>query len=174
MNILIVGGGGREHALAWKTAKSPHVQTVYCAPGNAGIAEIATCVPINPNNIKELAKFAKKEKIDLTIVGPEAPLVDGIVDYFENEGLSVFGANRKAAQLEASKSFSKKIMNKYNIPTAKGRGCNKSSNEYNENKSIWQSWFQSRYRRVSYRRRSFLSCPYRWKNSTATTIFSGS
>ena len=121
MNILIVGGGGREHALAWKTAKSPHVQTVYCAPGNAGIAEIATCVPINPNNIKELAKFAKKEKIDLTIVGPEAPLVDGIVDYFENEGLSVFGANRKAAQLEASKSFSKKIMNKYNIPTAKGR-----------------------------------------------------
>ncbi|RJP75984.1 MAG: phosphoribosylamine--glycine ligase [Desulfobacteraceae bacterium] len=121
MKILVVGSGGREHALVWKIAKSPKVKTIFCAPGNAGIAELATCIPINAEDIHSLLVFAKKENIDLTVVGPEAPLANGIVDLFEAQGLKTFGASRKAAALEASKSFAKKLMNKYHIPTAKGQ-----------------------------------------------------
>ena len=121
MKILIVGSGGREHTLAWKIAKSPKVKQVYCAPGNAGIAGLAECVAIKADDIAGLAEFAEKEVIDLTVVGPEAPLSEGIVDVFEKKGLKIFGPSKKAAQIEASKSFAKKIMLKYGIPTAMGK-----------------------------------------------------
>ncbi len=118
MKVLVVGGGGREHALAWKIGRSPLVDKVYAAPGNAGIAQDATCVPIAPDDFASLADFAKKEGIDLTVVGPEDPLCKGIVDYFESEGLTIFGPSQKAAQLEGSKAFSKIFMKRYGIPTA--------------------------------------------------------
>ncbi|EQF29149.1 phosphoribosylamine--glycine ligase [Clostridioides difficile CD160] len=119
MKILVVGGGGREHAICWKLSKEKNIDKVYCAPGNAGIANVAECVNISDTNIEELLKFAKENKIGLTIVGPEVPLVMGIVDEFEKEGLRVFGPNKKCAQLEGSKAFSKDFMIKHNIPTAK-------------------------------------------------------
>jgi phosphoribosylamine---glycine ligase len=121
MKILVIGSGGREHALVWKIAKSPKVTKIFCAPGNAGIADLATCIPINADDIYKLLEFVQKEKIDFTVVGPEAPLTKGIVDIFEKQGLKIFGASKKAAELEASKSFAKRLMNKYNIPTAKGK-----------------------------------------------------
>lgn len=121
MNVLVIGSGGREHALVWKIAQSPLVKKIFCAPGNAGIAGLATCIPIGAEDIDELVAFAKAERIDLTVVGPEAPLSRGIVDLLEAEGLRVFGADRKAAALEASKSFAKDLMNRYGIPTAVGR-----------------------------------------------------
>jgi len=121
MKVLIIGGGGREHALVWKIAQSPKVKKIYCAPGNAGIADLATCLPINSGDINKLLEFVKKEKIGLTIVGPEAPLCKGIVDIFEKEGLKVFGANQKAVEIESSKSFAKDLMNKYGINTAAGK-----------------------------------------------------
>ncbi|WP_231315615.1 phosphoribosylamine--glycine ligase [Clostridioides difficile] len=119
MKILVVGGGGREHAICWKLSKEKNVEKIYCAPGNAGIADVAECVNIGDTNIEELLKFAKENEIGLTIVGPEVPLVMGIVDEFEKEGLRVFGPNKKCAQLEGSKAFSKEFMIKHNIPTAK-------------------------------------------------------
>lgn len=118
MRILIVGGGGREHTLAWKINQSPLVEKIYCAPGNAGISEIAECVPVSAEDLEGLAGFAEKEKIDLTVVGPEAPLAKGIVDVFKNKGLKIFGPSKKAAQLEGSKVFAKDLMIKYDIPTA--------------------------------------------------------
>lgn len=121
MKILLIGSGGREHALAWKIAQSPKVKQIYCAPGNAGIAAIAKCVPIDAEDVNALADFAKKESVDLTVVGPEGPLSRGIVDLFEKKGLRVFGPSGKAAEIEASKSFAKKLMLKYNIPTAMGK-----------------------------------------------------
>jgi phosphoribosylamine--glycine ligase len=117
MKILIVGGGGREHALAWKLAAERGV-TVFTAPGNGGTARVGTNVPIGAEDIDALLAFAKKEKIDLTVVGPEAPLVLGITDLFRKEGLTVFGPSKAAAQIEGSKSFSKRLMEKYRIPTA--------------------------------------------------------
>jgi len=120
MKVLVIGGGGREHALVWKIAQSPKVKKIYCAPGNTGIAELATCLPINSGDINKLVEFAKKERIDLTVVGPEDPLCKGIVDIFEKEGLKVFGANQKAVEIESSKSFAKYLMNKYRINTAAG------------------------------------------------------
>ncbi len=120
MKVLVVGSGGREHAFVWKIAQSPKVKKIYCAPGNAGIADSATCVPIGAEDIDKLLEFAKEEKIDLTVVGPEGPLCAGIVDIFEKEGLKVFGATKKAAEIESSKSFAKNLMNKYRIPTAVG------------------------------------------------------
>lgn len=119
MKILVVGGGGREHAICWKLSKEKNVEKIYCAPGNAGIANVAECLNIGDTNIEELLKFAKENEIGLTIVGPEVPLVMGIVDEFEKEGLRVFGPNKKCAQLEGSKAFSKDFMIKHNIPTAK-------------------------------------------------------
>ena len=121
MNVLVVGGGGREHALVWKIAQSPRVKKIFCAPGNAGIAKLATCVPIGASEIDKLLAFARDEKIDLTVVGPEDPLSKGIVDQFEAAGMRVFGASQKAARIESSKSFAKAIMEKYGIPTAKGQ-----------------------------------------------------
>ncbi len=118
MKILIIGSGGREHAIATKVAMSPRVTKLFCAPGNAGIAEVAECVNISVNEYVQLAEFAVKENIDLTIVGPDDPLVGGIVDVFEERGLRVFGARKNAAILEGSKAFSKELMKKYNIPTA--------------------------------------------------------
>ena len=121
MKVLVVGGGGREHALVWKIAQSPRVKKLYCAPGNAGIAELAECVPIPAGDIPALLDFARRQKIDLTVVGPEGPLSEGIVDLFQKEGLRIFGATRRAAEIESSKSFAKELMTKYRIPTARGR-----------------------------------------------------
>ena len=118
MTVLIVGGGGREHAIAYAVSKSPKVDKIYCAPGNAGIAEIAECVDIQVMDFEEIARFAKRIKADLVIVGPDDPLAAGIVDVLEGYGLKVFGPEGKAAILEGSKAFSKDLMKKYNIPTA--------------------------------------------------------
>ena len=118
MKVLIVGSGGREHAIAWKVAQSPKVDKIYCAPGNAGIAEYAECVPISAMEFDKLAAFAKEHEVDLTVIGMDDPLVDGIVDVFEAQGLRVFGPRKNAAILEGSKAFSKDLMKKYNIPTA--------------------------------------------------------
>ncbi len=121
MKVLVVGGGGREHALVWKIAQSPLVKKIYCAPGNAGMDKLASCVPIGAAEIDKLLAFARDEKIDLTVVGPEDPLSKGIVDQFEGAGMRIFGASQKAARIESSKSFAKAIMEKYGIPTAKGQ-----------------------------------------------------
>ena len=124
MKVLIVGSGGREHALAWKISRSPDVETLYCAPGNAGIAALAECIAIDANDIVALKDFALEKQVDLTVIGPEQPLVSGIVDVFEKSGLKVFGPRKAAAQLEGSKSFAKQLLLKYNIPTAAGRTFN--------------------------------------------------
>ena len=118
MKILIVGSGGREHAIAWKAAQSPKVEKIYCAPGNAGIAEYAECVDIGAMEFDRLPAFARENEIDLTVVGMDDPLVGGIVDVFEAQGLRVFGPRKNAAILEGSKAFSKNLMKKYGIPTA--------------------------------------------------------
>ena len=118
MKVLIVGSGGREHAIAWKVAKSAKVDKIYCAPGNAGIAEFAECVPIGDMEFDKMAAFAKEHQVDLTVIGMDDPLVGGIVDVFEKEGLRVFGPRKNAAILEGSKAFSKDLMKKYKIPTA--------------------------------------------------------
>ena len=118
MKILVIGSGGREHALVWKIAQSPLVEKIYCAPGNPGIGRIAENVPIKVDALPELLAFAKREEIGLTVVGPELPLSLGIVDLFEEYGLRIFGARRNAALIEASKAFSKDLMKKYDVPTA--------------------------------------------------------
>jgi phosphoribosylamine--glycine ligase len=118
MKILVLGGGGREHALVWKLAQSPLVEKIYCAAGNAGIAQTVTCVDIPVSNVDALRRFAKETSIDLIAVGPEAPLVAGIVDEFEQNGLRIFGPSQQAAKLEGSKVFAKELMRKYSIPTA--------------------------------------------------------
>ncbi|MDN3513861.1 MAG: phosphoribosylamine--glycine ligase [Candidatus Brocadia sp.] len=118
MKILIVGSGGREHALAWKIAQSPMVKKIFCAPGNPGIAEVAECVDIEAENIDGLYNFAVKQKIDLTVVGPEDALIAGIVDKFKDGHLSIFGPGKRAAIIEGSKAFAKTLMRKHDIPTA--------------------------------------------------------
>jgi phosphoribosylamine--glycine ligase len=123
MRALVIGQGGREHALCWKLKQSPTVKEIYAAPGNAGIASVADCVPIGVADIIELADFAEKLKIDLTVVGPELPLTLGIVDEFQKRDLTIFGPSRLAAELEGSKVFSKEFMRKYNIPTAESAVC---------------------------------------------------
>ncbi|HHW91592.1 MAG TPA: phosphoribosylamine--glycine ligase [Firmicutes bacterium] len=119
MKVMVVGGGGREHALVWKLSTSPRVKKIFCAPGNAGTAKLAENVPIKAEDIEALAAFAQGERIDLTVVGPEAPLVAGIVDVFRQRGLAVFGPTAAAAALEGSKVFAKELMDRYGIPTAK-------------------------------------------------------
>ncbi|MBR1442079.1 MAG: phosphoribosylamine--glycine ligase, partial [Firmicutes bacterium] len=119
MKILVVGSGGREHAIIWKLSQSEKAEKIYCAPGNGGISELAECVNIGAMEFDKLAEFAQNEKIDLTIVGMDDPLVGGIVDKFEEKGLRVFGPRANAAIIEGSKAFSKEFMKKYNIPTAK-------------------------------------------------------
>lgn len=118
MKILVIGSGGREHALVWKIAQSPRVTKLYCAPGNAGIEQLATCVAIQADDIAGLKSFVQSERIDLTVVGPEAPLAAGIADEFRKARLKIFGPTRAAAQLESSKTFSKELMDRYHIPTA--------------------------------------------------------
>ncbi|MDQ1002922.1 phosphoribosylamine--glycine ligase [Neobacillus niacini] len=119
MKVLVVGGGGREHAIVWKLSQSPKIRKLYCAPGNPGIAQLAECVSIGVLEIEKLADFAIKEQIDLTFVGPEEPLSNGIVNYFKEQGLAVYGPSKEAARIEGSKAFAKEIMIKYQIPTAK-------------------------------------------------------
>ena len=121
MKILVVGGGGREHTMVWKISKSPLVEKIYCAPGNAGTSELAESVPRDAEDIDALAAFAKENEIDLTVVGPEGPLVNGIADVFEEKELKVFGPSKAAARLEGSKDFSKQHMLKYDIPCAMGK-----------------------------------------------------
>ena len=121
MKILVIGGGGREHTLAWKLSQSPRVEQVFCAPGNAGTESCARNVEINPENIEGLLAFAQKEGIDLTVVGPEGPLVLGIADLFQKNGLKIFGPARRSAALEGSKVFAKEFMNRNRIPTASFR-----------------------------------------------------
>ena len=118
MKILVVGSGGREHALCWKIAQSKKVDKIYCAPGNAGVAGVAECVNIGAMEFEKLAVFAMEQEIDLTVIGMDDPLVGGIVDVFEEKGLRIFGPRKNAAILEGSKAFSKDLMKKYNIPTA--------------------------------------------------------
>src|SRR3989339_1395196 len=119
MKILIIGSGGREHALGWKIKQSPLVSKIYFAPGNPGTRIIGENIAIEPTDIKGLLSFAKSKKIDLTVVGPETPLVLGITDVFRKEKLKIFGPSKRASQIEGSKTFSKEIMKKYKIPTAK-------------------------------------------------------
>jgi len=118
LRILVIGGGGREHAIVWKLAQSPRAERIYCAPGNAGIARLAECIKLKPTDLEGLANFAQDQRIDLTVVGPEAPLIAGIVDRFEARGLQIFGPSTDPAQLEGSKIFAKDLMVKYGIPTA--------------------------------------------------------
>jgi len=118
MKVLVIGSGGREHALIWKISQSPKVSKIYCAPGNAGISQLAQCIDINVDKIDKLGDFAQKEKIDLTVVGPELALSLGIVDEFNKRGLKIFGPTKIATEIESSKVFSKHLMKKYNIPTA--------------------------------------------------------
>ena len=124
MQILVLGGGGREHAIVWKLAQSKKVTKIYCAPGNPGIAALAECVALDTTDNKGLAQWAKEHQIDLTVVGPEVPLVAGVADEFRAQGLAIFGPNARAAAIEGSKSFSKELMKKYNIPTAFFKVCN--------------------------------------------------
>jgi phosphoribosylamine--glycine ligase len=121
VRVLVVGGGGREHAIVWKLAQSPMVEKIWCAPGNGGIEELAECVPISASDVDSLLDFAIRNKIDLTVVGPEAPLMRGIVDRFEGKGLRIFGPRKEAARIEGSKRFAKELMQKYGIPTARFR-----------------------------------------------------
>ncbi len=118
LKVLVIGGGGREHALVWKLAQSPQVSRIYCAPGNAGIAKLAECVPMAITDSDALLQFAIENGIDLTVVGPEVPLIGGIVDLFEQRGLRIFGPAREPALLEGSKAYAKGLMLRYNIPTA--------------------------------------------------------
>ena len=118
MKILVIGSGGREHALIWKLASSPRVSKLYCAPGNAGISQLATCVPISVTDLAGLKTFAEEKAVDLTVVGPEAPLALGIADLFRQSKLKVFGPTQNAAKIESSKAFAKNLMMRQRIPTA--------------------------------------------------------
>ena len=131
MKVLVIGGGGREHAIVWKLSQSPNVSKIFCAPGNEGIAQLAQCVNINPNDIDTLLSFAIQEKIDLTVVGPEVPLVLGITDKFTENGMKIFGPNKKGAMLEGSKKYAKKFMEKYQIPTARYSTYNQAEDAIN-------------------------------------------
>ncbi len=137
MQVLVIGGGGREHALVWKIKQSLKVEKIFCAPGNSGTAELAENIPIAADDINGLLEFALQKKIGLTVVGPEQPLVKGIVDRFEEAGLRIFGPNARAAELEGSKSFSKDIMKKYGLPTAEYKTFNSadSASKYIESKN---------------------------------------
>src|SRR5438045_3582554 len=123
MNVLVIGKGGREHALVWKLAQSPRAGRVFCAPGNAGTAEDGVNVPIDPTEFDKLARFAQKEHVGLTVVGPEEPLALGIVDHFQKAGLRIFGPTKEAARIEASKVFAKQLMRHADVPTSEFRIC---------------------------------------------------
>src|SRR5215471_16553553 len=127
MKILVIGNGGREHALAWKLKQSPHIERIFCAPGNAGTAEVGENVAISANDLGTLVRFAKENRIDLIAVGPDNPLAAGIVDLFVAEKLRAFGPTKSAARIEASKIFAKKLMRAQKIPTAQARTFSDSS-----------------------------------------------
>jgi len=135
MKIFVVGGGGREHTLVWKIAQSPDVKKIYCAPGNAGISQLAECGSVKDTSIDELLKFADRNQIDLTVVGPETPLAMGIVNAFQSQGLKIFGPSQRAAEIESSKIFAKYLMEKYHIPTA----AYKTFDEYDRAKKYLDS-----------------------------------
>ncbi len=118
MKVLVVGGGGREHAICWKLAQSPKVEKIYCAPGNAGIAQVAECVEIKAEDISKICDFAAESQVELAVIGPEVPLAMGIVDALEERGIRTFGPNKECSQLEASKSFTKSFLARHKIPTA--------------------------------------------------------
>ena len=126
MKILVIGGGGREHALVWKLRQSPRVDTIFCVPGNAGIAQLAACAPLNVSDHAGLLKFARDEKVDFTVVGPDDPLAAGLVDFFESNGQRIFGPRRDAAKLEWSKVFGKDFMQRHGIPTARSNSFSDS------------------------------------------------
>ncbi|ABI69072.1 phosphoribosylamine--glycine ligase [Syntrophomonas wolfei] len=128
--LLLIGQGGREHALAWKLAQSPEIEALYVAPGNPGIAAIAECISIGVNEIESLLEFARSQRIDLTVVGPEAPLMEGIVDRFREAGLKIFGPTTAASRLEGSKVFAKNLLKKYGIPTADYTVCERLDMAY--------------------------------------------
>lgn len=138
MKVLVVGSGGREHALVWKIAQNKQVEELYCAPGNGGISAIAKCVPIKAMDIDGIVNFSKEKKIDLVVVAPDDPLAAGMVDALENEGIRAFGPRKNAAIIESSKAFAKDLMKKYNIPTAKYEVFEKSSDalEYLKNQKF--------------------------------------
>ena len=119
MNILVVGSGAREHAICWKLKESDKVEKIYCAPGNAGISEIAECVHINADELNKIVDFAASNNVDMAVIGPEGPLVGGLADMLSEKNIKVFGPMKNGARLEGSKSYSKDFMEKYNIPTAK-------------------------------------------------------
>jgi phosphoribosylamine--glycine ligase len=121
MKILVVGGGGREHAICWKLAQSPKADKIYCAPGNAGIEEVAECLPVGAEDIDGIVAAAREKQIDLAVIGPEVPLAMGLVDELEAAGIRAFGPNRRCSQLEASKSFTKQFLERHRIPTARYR-----------------------------------------------------
>jgi phosphoribosylamine--glycine ligase len=137
MKVLVIGGGGREHAIVHKLSQSPKVDKIYCAPGNAGIGLLAECVDIKIGDIEKLKEFAIKNNIDLTVVGPEMPLVQGIVDEFEKAGLKIFGPNKNAAAIEGSKYFTKHLLSKYNIPTGRFKAFDKYQEAMKFLKETW-------------------------------------
>lgn len=137
MKVLVVGGGGREHAIVHKLSQSPKVDKIYCAPGNAGIGQLAECVDIKVGDVKSLKEFALQNDIDITVVGPEVPLMQGIVDEFEKAGLKIFGPRRDAAAIEGSKYFTKLLLHKYNIPTARFKAFDKYEDALKFLKEIW-------------------------------------
>ncbi|MEG6566874.1 phosphoribosylamine--glycine ligase [Thermoanaerobacterium saccharolyticum] len=137
MNVLVIGGGGREHAIVKKIRESEKVDRIYCAPGNGGISDIAECIDINVSDVEKLKKFAIDSNVDLTIVGPEVPLMKGIVDEFENSGLRIFGPRRDAAAIEGSKYFTKLLLHKYNIPTARFKAFDRYDAALNFLKDVW-------------------------------------
>lgn len=137
MKVLVVGGGGREHAIVHKLSQSPKVDKIFCAPGNAGIGQLAECVDIKVGDVKKLKEFALQNDIDMTVVGPEVPLMQGIVDEFEKVGLKIFGPRRDAAAIEGSKYFTKLLLHKYNIPTARFKAFDKYEDALKFLKEIW-------------------------------------
>lgn len=137
MKILVVGGGGREHAIVHKLSQSPKVDKIYCAPGNAGIGRLAECIDIKVGDVKKLKEFAIQNDIDITVVGPEVPLMEGIVDEFEKAGLKIFGPRRDAAAIEGSKYFTKTLLHKYGIPTARFKAFDKYEDALKFLKEIW-------------------------------------
>ncbi|WP_029688738.1 phosphoribosylamine--glycine ligase [Thermoanaerobacter sp. A7A] len=137
MKVLVIGGGGREHAIVHKLSQSSKVDKIYCAPGNAGIGLLAECVDIKIGDIEKLKEFAIKNNIDLTVVGPEMPLVQGIVDEFEKAGLKIFGPNKSAAAIEGSKYFTKQLLSKYNIPTGRFKAFDKYQEALKFLKETW-------------------------------------
>ena len=138
MKVLVIGSGGREHALVWKISQSQMVSETFCAPGNAGISDLANLVDIKADDVDGLLNFAREKKIDLTIVGPELSLTLGIVDLFEGAGLKIFGPSKKAAELEGSKAFTKNLLKKYNIPSANYElfTSSRSAGEYLKNQKF--------------------------------------